>query len=243
MNFILNTIMPSLGVITSNLIYLSPLMTVQEALKTNNANALNSLVYSMMIVNGSIWMIYGCLIKNWFVFLANFSSIPLSVYYYTASIMVQSSNGESFQTSKNAAFILMTGESLVFLTTGIALISGITAETGISLMGAVATAIVLLFIASPLSSLYHVISTKSASSIDPRLAIAQLLNGFLWLLYGICISDPVVFGPNIIGILVATTQLILKRIYPEKVPLSISSRSLRSTPIFNESKSLLDRTS
>ena len=180
MNLILNTIMPSLGVITSNLIYLSPLMTVQEALKTNNANALNSLVYSMMIVNGSIWMIYGCLIKNWFVFLASFSSIPLSVYYYTASIMVQSSNGESFQASKNAAFILMTGESLVFLTTGIALISGITAETGISLMGAVATVIVLLFIASPLSSLYHVISTKSASSIDPRLAIAQLLNGFLW---------------------------------------------------------------
>jgi solute carrier family 50 protein (sugar transporter) len=215
-DFILNYLFPSLGVLTSTWIYFSPLQTVNKAIETKNASSLNPLVYAMMLVNGPIWMIYSFHLKNQFVFSANVASIPLASYYLIMSISLE----KDISIIKRSANVLIVGQTLVFLSAGFSFIS-MTNESGKILIGAVATILVLLFIASPLTSLYQVISSKSSESIDQSLAIAQLVNAIIWLIYGICINDPIVYAPNLIGIAVAIAQLILKAIYPEPTPMSL----------------------
>lgn len=212
-SFILDFLLPGCGVITSSLIYLSPMPAVQKALETTSASALNSFVYAMMIVNGTVWILYGCVIRNWFVLLANILGIPLALFYYSAALHLE----KDFIVCSKSIWTLMVGETLVFLTGGLCLISldkdGLQ-QTAKGLMGGLATSIVLVFIASPLSSILKVITSKSAHSIDGRLAAASVVNAILWLFYGMCINDPIVYCPNIIGILVGIAQLVLKRVYP-----------------------------
>ena len=221
MSPILESVLAGSGVITSSLIYLSPLPTVQKALAANQTGkagqSLNSFVYAMMIVNGSVWILYGFVIGNWFVFLANILGIPLAIYYYSAALYFE----KDFNVSIKSILTLMVGETIVFVTGAVSLISlsshdhaQDTAAKG--LMGGVATFIVLVFIASPLSTLFKVIKSKSAHSIDGRLAVASVVNATLWFTYGTFINDPIVYSPNMIGIVVGIAQLFLKRLYPSE---------------------------
>lgn len=215
LGFILNYVFPGAGAITSSLIYLSTLPTVQEALRANSTTEINSIVYAMMIVNGSAWMFYGCIIKNWFVFLANIVSIPLGAYYYSMALLLE----RDLHACRKSAMTLMAGETLVFLAGGLALIALDSAHARAA-MGGVATFLVLAFLGSPLSSLYTVIATKSAANIDAKLAWATLINGVLWLVYGIILVDPIIYSPNVVGISLAITQLLLKRVYPQALDLA-----------------------
>ena len=216
---LLSYVFPGAGAITSSLIYLSTLPTVQKALRANSTTEINSIVYAMMIVNGSAWMFYGCIIKNWFVFLANIVSIPLGVYYYSMALLLE----RELQVCSRSAMTLMAGETLVFLAGGLALIA-LDSVQARAVMGGVATFLVVAFLGSPFSSLYSVITTKSAANIDAKLAWATLINGVLWLVYGIILVDPIIYSPNVLGISIAITQLLLKRVYPQALDLDLEKR-------------------
>lgn len=58
------------------------------------------------------------------------------------------------------------------------------------LWGFSTNAILLMYYAAPLSTVYLVIKTRSAASLHAPLVIMQCVNGALWFGYGMAISDP-----------------------------------------------------
>ena len=80
--------------------------------------------------------------------------------------------------------------------------------------GLCATIVVLCFYTSPLSTLIQVVYTRNSVSIHLGLAVASLCNAALWVVYGLCVEDYFVAGPNAIGVALGIVQLALRWIYP-----------------------------
>ncbi len=89
-------------------------------------------------------------------------------------------------------------------------------QTALILSGSMCVAVLSIFYSSPLSTMYHVVKTRNSESIAPRLAIACLLNGCLWAVYGIVTRDWFITAPNSAGAILSIIQLVLKAVYPEK---------------------------
>ena len=69
------------------------------------------------------------------------------------------------------------------------------------------------YYSGPLSSAAKVISSRDASTLYAPVICVNLLNAFMWMLYGIALSDPLVWVPNMIGACLAIFQLILVGLY------------------------------
>lgn len=63
---------------------------------------------------------------------------------------------------------------------------------------------------SPLATLKTVITSRSTASIPFSMSISTWLNALSWLLYGIIVAnDPMIYGPNSLGLLLSSIQLSL----------------------------------
>ena len=58
--------------------------------------------------------------------------------------------------------------------------------------------------AAPLSTIVAVVRTRSAATLHLPLAVMQIVNGGLWLGYGLAVSDPFIWVPNAIGTITGT---------------------------------------
>ena len=95
-----------------------------------------------------------------------------------------------------------------------------------NLWGFTANAILLMYYAAPLSTVWTVISTKSAATLHWPLALMQIINGCLWLGYGLAIEDPFVWVPNGIGACTGALLTTLVVIFREK--------KVRTSPVPSE---------
>ena len=66
---------------------------------------------------------------------------------------------------------------------------------------------------SPLDTMKRVVQTKSAASLPITLCSANLLNGFLWVAFGITEGDFYVLTPNAIGSVLSVAQVALYYTY------------------------------
>lgn len=94
------------------------------------------------------------------------------------------------------------------------LLPGVGQSTAKLATGICATIVVLCFYTSPLSTLIQVVCTRNSVSIHLGLAVASLCNAALWVVYGLCVADYFVAGPNAIGVALGIIQLALRWIYP-----------------------------
>ena len=83
-----------------------------------------------------------------------------------------------------------------------------------SRLGLFASAIGILFSASPLFTIKAVVATRNASSILGALTTAQVVNALLWSVYGLAIRNAYVYGPNLIALGLGLVQLALKIAFP-----------------------------
>lgn len=68
----------------------------------------------------------------------------------------------------------------------------------------------VLMMGSPLSVLCSVLREKSTSAMPFHTSLATWGNAFSWSLYGLFVAaDPLIYGPNMFGLLLATVQLSL----------------------------------
>ena len=68
--------------------------------------------------------------------------------------------------------------------------------------------------ASPLSTMFEVLSSANAASIYAPLTATQCANCAMWTIYGLGIGDVWVYGPNGTGLLLGLVQLALKLAFP-----------------------------
>ncbi|KAG8183639.1 hypothetical protein JTE90_005627 [Oedothorax gibbosus] len=82
----------------------------------------------------------------------------------------------------------------------------------------------VIFMASPLATVAHVVKTKSVESLPFWMIFCTFVMGTLWLCYGVLTNDYFVQVPNFLGAVLALSQLCLFAMYsnrkPTYVPLS-----------------------
>lgn len=62
--------------------------------------------------------------------------------------------------------------------------------------GFTSNAILLIYYAAPLSTIFTVIKTRSSASLHLPLCIMNTINGVLWLIYGLALKDYFIWVPN-----------------------------------------------
>jgi len=82
------------------------------------------------------------------------------------------------------------------------------------LIGLAVNANLIFFYGAPLSKIAVVIESKTSESIHIPFIVASLLNGTLWVCYGIAVSDYFISVPNGFGSLLGVIQLALCVVYP-----------------------------
>jgi solute carrier family 50 protein (sugar transporter) len=82
------------------------------------------------------------------------------------------------------------------------------------LIGNIGVAACIVLFASPLVAMKTVIREKSAESIPLSFTLASIVCCFLWSVVGLeRMHDPVIYGPNLLGLGFGLLQLALKIIY------------------------------
>merc|ERR1711871_894119 len=75
---------PSLGVILSNALFLSPSRAVLGAMRSGQIGSLNAFPYTLMTLASFQWTCYGFCIKNGYIVASNLPGCCLSLWYLLA---------------------------------------------------------------------------------------------------------------------------------------------------------------
>jgi len=76
----------------------------------------------------------------------------------------------------------------------------------------------LVYFSAPLSFIKEVVRLGDASSIYPPSIVANTANCSMWLVYGfVAIKDPMVWGPNLFGLVLQVVNTFLVIWYPRKI--------------------------
>ncbi|EGF81946.1 hypothetical protein BATDEDRAFT_16153 [Batrachochytrium dendrobatidis JAM81] len=201
---VMNHVLPALGVAFAISIYLSPFTHVWKSLKNKEASLVNTMPYPWIIANCLGWIVYGCHTGDYYVFVANIVGYHLGLFYTLSSLHYGS---DKFRTT---AAVIVLGSSFLVLTSAFVVFAILRqAQPSKTVLGSVCVFILVIFYASPLSDLASVIRSRDASSINPILGFCSLLNGALWTGYGFAISDPFIWAPNVVGVVLSIVQLFL----------------------------------
>ncbi|KAH6584622.1 hypothetical protein BASA61_007333 [Batrachochytrium salamandrivorans] len=212
---LMNHILPALGVTFAISIFLAPFPHVWTALKNNERSNMNPTPYPWFFANGLTWIIYGSYLGDPYIFCANIVGFLLGLFYTLSSL-----HHGSDKFRKTATIILL-GSSFLVLTSAFIVFAFLkTSDISKTFLGSVCVMILVFFYASPLSDLANVIRSRDASTINPVLAFCSLLNGSLWTGYGFAISDPFVWGPNIVGVVLTLVQLGLIVVFRGNKPVA-----------------------
>ena len=177
--------------------------------------SVNPFPFVAMVLVALSNFLYGLLIRNYFVAVANSLALILTIWMLSSVYSILIVCSRSDRTRLILETILFAGISIV--TIGHIVIFITLAEDlklATTLSGAFALATVIMLYSSPLSTIVNVIKNRNATQIYLPLAIASLLNGSLWASYGaFAVNDPVIWFPNSIGILSSLIQIALKRLF------------------------------
>lgn len=86
------------------------------------------------------------------------------------------------------------------------------------IVGVVGIGVSLVFFASPLANLAHVVKVKNSESLPFSMILSSFVVTLLWFVYGCLIEDAFIQVPNFIGCVLLVAQLLLFVVYPAKSP-------------------------
>jgi hypothetical protein len=63
---------------------------------------------------------------------------------------------------------------------------------------------------APLSTIYVIIKNRDARTLYAPMICVNFMNAMLWVFYGAAgVNDPIIWGPNMIGMILSVFQLLL----------------------------------
>jgi solute carrier family 50 protein (sugar transporter) len=209
MDYIIETVFPTLGVVFSNSLYLAPLPAVFRAQRLDHIGELNPTPLGLMLLSTIGWVAYGLSAPNRYVVASNVIGVPLSVYYLATLLPLMREDPRSAQLKA----VLVGGAT--FLVAEMAWLAlAVAEEKRAGMMGGSAMVVCVLMFAAPLSSLFQVIRSRSSASIYMPLTVVQIANCALWTFYGLAVGDIWVWGPNALGLLLGLCQAALILAFP-----------------------------
>lgn len=221
---ILKHVVPSLGFITSNLIFLSSWSAVSEVKRQKQVGCgqTQTLPFASLVINCQAWLLYGYFTKDVYIIAPNIFGCVFGHYYVISTLPLQ-----SIEQQRATLLIMLIGPFILSFTATLAFAVFSDPIVGKNLLGSLCVILLMFFYSSPLASMRTAIRQRSAASINLNLALACLINASLWSAYGFAISDYYyVLGPNLLGVTTSLVQIILVQLYGSDLP----PQELRDSP-------------
>ena len=220
---------PLLGVIITNIMFLSPFPTVFNAIKVKELGNLNPLPWIPIVLNCFGWSLYACMKRDHFVFWSNFPGLLSGVFFVVTAIkLLYISNKESdlknLKIVENLFFFAFLFWGIIAMLSAMAFgKSEQQRESAAFFVGIVSCLMAVVYYIAPLSNMVKIIKTRNSSSLYPPTLFANLSCTMLWVIYGFAIGDPVIWSPNAISLVFAVAQIIL---YVAFTPLRVNVRKV-----------------
>ena len=163
---------------------------------------------------------YGCLKRDYYIFFGNSTGLIAGVYYTLSALSIMSKS----KTNKYDSTIILCEYLFVFSVAFwclMGMIAGISYGTSAYdhiqaylFIGTLSCAAAIAYYAAPLSTVAQVLHLKDASSLYAPSIIINLINAFMWFIYGaIATGDPLLWIPNLIGFILSVFEIILILIF------------------------------
>ncbi|KAI8621561.1 sugar efflux transporter for intercellular exchange-domain-containing protein [Chytriomyces sp. MP71] len=207
----LQYVVPTLGSLTAIGLVLAPMPAIRRAVETGSLGKLNTLPFGLMATNGIVWVFYSLYIQDWFIFVPNAFGWTVAVLYTLLLLPLSPPQARNLTIGLFVAI-----STMIHVAVAAVFISGISHDTGLTVLGIVANLVLVAFYGSPLSTCAQVIKEKESSSLQFPLALATVVNGVLWVSYGFALSNYFIVVPNALGVAFAVFQMILIFTFPRR---------------------------
>ncbi len=223
-DIILKLVCPILGLCITTVMWSSPMKVILQIRNSRELGDTNPLPFVVTILNCIGWVIYSCLRKDVFIFLANISGLCLGLFYTLNCMGVLVQNTKP-QGELNETYRTLEG-LLLFAAFFWALIGFLCAiifnsfsdpvEQMATLVGFIGSSFAIAYYGAPLSTMAKVVMTRDSSTLYLPTTAINIVNASLWTAYGFAVMDINVWGPNFIGLILSVSQIILIAIFPRK---------------------------
>lgn len=195
--YFLEYVIPSIGVILSNALYIVPIEKM--LIKHDDCLAdLNPIPYAVAIANALAWVFYGLTIQNHFIYWANAVGVPLSI---AAAMWCYPHCGNTVK-NQLGSIVLVISSTFV-----LAIYIAVTFEIQRITASALAVISTSCLYISPLSTMYTVITTDDTATIDPKLTAVHIINAGAWFIYSFVINDYLLLCINSVGVVSGLIQV------------------------------------
>eukprot|EP00667_Euglena_gracilis_P011313 EG_transcript_11551 len=206
-------VFPGIGVGISCALFGSSALSVWRAFQSRNIEAIDSPTLAMQFINTLMWMRYGVIKDDIFVWVSNAPGSLITGFYMGVVFFLCGHKGD-MRTLRLIAGILALG--LVYLMLDISVIAFANVDKSVTnLMAGFSTNIWLggMYLA-PIMNVIRAFREGNADFIYFPLVIVTLLNGGLWFGYGLGgANDPFIYVPNGIGMVAAIVQIVTVLIF------------------------------
>eukprot|EP00842_Homolaphlyctis_polyrhiza_P000205 jgi/Hompol1/1185/HPOL_005529-RA len=217
--FFVRVAIPSVGMLTTFAIYLSPYRAVERVEKSENIGEVNPMPFPLIIANSLAWIMYSMLIQNPFIFIPNILGYPLGIFYTLTCFKY---TNKLFQWRIQT--ILIVSSTVIFTGTFASfMLLKNDPDKSRWIMGLLCTLILSVFYAAPLSIYYRILKKRDSRPLNPLLALASIINGSLWVVYGFSIDDGFVWVPNLVGVFMGIVQVIVMIVFPKRQSAGFTS--------------------
>lgn len=154
--------------------------------------------YPAIVANCVSWVCYSFVITDGFVLGPNAPGVVIGVFYTMITLGLTKRRDQGLMTAMMTAYAC-----LLIVVGAVGAFRQLQPHALRMLWGFTCNFVLLTYYAAPLSTLWTVLRSRSAASINPLLALANGLNGALWTAYGIAIADLFISVPNGVGLLLS----------------------------------------
>lgn len=86
-----STIVGYIGITTAVLLYGAPMEKAVQVWRTKNAQSIQAAMVICGVLHNTLWLIYTCLDRNWFMFVPNIICLPLGLFMLALCVVYRSS--------------------------------------------------------------------------------------------------------------------------------------------------------
>ena len=195
-----------LAPLSSVCMYLSPIPTIRQVVRTGMVGDLPLLPYSSMAASCFVWIVYGIAVRQPMIWLTNFVELILAVYYFIEFTNYAPKEAPTFP---GRVYDHIYGIIAIWCTAILLALFSFT-----SCIGQLTVIMTILTFASPLAAVRAVLEKQSSQAIPLPFTLAAFGNCVLWTVVGVWkLNDAYVYIPAVLGLGLALLQVGLKLYY------------------------------
>ncbi|XP_053989489.1 sugar transporter SWEET1 isoform X2 [Hylaeus volcanicus] len=180
-------------------------LVCRKIIKSGTTGSSSALAFVTCYTSCVLWMRYGTLIGDRFILVVNVFGTILQASYICVFVLYSVQKSRTVKQAIAATLFLGAVYFYSFYEEDRALAA--------KYVGLLSCTVTVLFFASPLMMLAHVIRVKSTESLPFPIIVASLIVSSQWFTYGCLLNDRFIQIPNFLGCVLSAFQLCFFLIY------------------------------